>query len=180
MNTLDLLILLGLVVGIVRGMTTGVVRQVAKLFGLVVAFFLSLQLMDAVGALATDSLGISPRIAPVVGFVLVYLVVQVAVFLLIHAVESLIGVLRIGAVNRALGGALGALKAALVLSLVFLVLGHLGVPERETQARSSFYDPIASVLPDAWSFVAERLPAVRSLSESFGQRVEAELPETTP
>ena len=176
MNALDLFILAILALGLVRGFSTGVIRQVASVVGLVVAFVLSLQLMEPVGTLVAESLGLSARIAPLVGFVTVFLGIQVALFAAVKLVESVVGVLRLTLVNRLAGGAFGAFKAALLLSVAFLVIGRLGFPGDSMQQESVFYEPVADVLPVAWDFISEKLPQVESISQKFGERVQAELP----
>ncbi len=176
MSTLDLLILAVLAVGLVRGFATGVIRQVASLVGMVAAFVLGVQLMKPVGGLIVGSLGVSPAIAPLLGFLLVFVVVQVGVFAAGRFVETLVGALRLTVFNRAAGGALGAFKAALALSVGFLVLGYVNMPAEATQRDSALYAPVATVLPTAWNYVSDRLPAAESLSEKFGDRVEASLP----
>lgn len=166
MNALDILILLVLAGGMVRGFSTGIVRQVASVVGFVLAFILSVKLMDPVGALVVDSLGLSARTAPVVGFAVVFLAIQALLFLVIRMVEALVGALKLTAVNRVLGGAVGVFKAALVLSVLFLVLGYLGIPEKQAKVGSAFYQPVAMVLPQAWDYVAAKLPEVKRLSRS--------------
>jgi membrane protein required for colicin V production len=167
MNTLDVLILLVLAGGLVRGLSTGIVRQVAGLVGLLLAFVLSIKLMGPVGSLITGSLDLSPRIAPFVGFVTVFLVIQIVVLFVIRSVEALIGALQLTAVNRALGGALGVVKAALVLSVAFLLLGYLGVPGPQTKEKSTLYSPVAAALPRAWEAVSGALPEVRRLTRGM-------------
>lgn len=173
MNTLDIVIVLVLAAGVARGFSTGVIRQVASFVGFILAFILSVKLMEPVGTLVVESLGLSARVAPVLGFIVVFLAIQAGLFFVVRLVETLVGALRLTAVNRLLGGLLGALKAALVLSVLFLVLGVFGVPEEQTRADSSFYAPVAAVLPQAWDFVSARLPEVQKLSERFGGREEA-------
>ena len=73
MNLLDLLILVGLTGGLIIGLRSGLIKQVLSFAGMLVAFVLSLHLMTPVGEMAAGSLGISEDIAPLVGFVLVFL-----------------------------------------------------------------------------------------------------------
>ena len=186
MNTLDFLILAGLAVGLVIGLRSGLIKQALSFVGLLLAFVLSLHLMTPVGEMAAGSLGISEDIAPLVGFVLVFLGVQVAVFALTQVLESIIGALKLSGVNRLLGGAVGAFKAGLVLSVVFLVLGYVQVPSEQTREESAFYAPVSTVLPSAWGYVSDTFPQVAKVSEQFGKRVEEEvesvnvLPQVTP
>ena len=169
MTTLDLIIVAALAVGMARGVWTGVIRQVTGLIGLLLAFVLAVRLMTPVGALVADSIGVSPRVAPIVGFVLVFLVVQIAVVAIARATERLVGVLRLGFVNRLAGGAFGAFKAALLLSVLFLVLAPLSLPDGEARASSVLYEPVAGVLPTAWDTVADHWPRVQHLAERFGE-----------
>ncbi len=180
MNILDLLILLSLLAGIVHGFTTGLIRQVASIVGMALAFVLSVQLMGTVGQLASNSLGLSENIGPLVGFVLVFLAVQVAVFALAKMAEGLIGALKLSVVNRALGGALGALKAALAVSVVFLVLSYVDLPGESLERESTLYAPVAGVLPQTWDYVSEKFPQVERLSDRFGQRLRTAIPDGMP
>ena len=176
MSVLDALILVVLAAGLLRGFSTGIIRQVIGVAGLLFAFILGLQLMHPTGAAVSGSLGVSPSVAPLVGFVLVFLAVQVAVFALTRFVETLAGVLRLTVVNRLLGALFGVFKAAIVLSVLFLILAYFGVPGSNVRQGSAFYEPVASVLPGAWDYMSERMPEVERLSDRFGRRVEARLP----
>ncbi len=175
MNMLDFLILIALAGGLVVGLRAGLIKQVLSFAGLIVAFVLSFQLMKPVGAMAAGSLGISNDIAPLVGFVLVFLVVQVAVFALIRSLQAIVGVLKLSGVNRLLGGAVGAFKACLALSVLFLVLGYLQVPSEQTQEESSFYAPVATMVPATWDYLASAIPQLEQVSEQFGKEVEAQI-----
>lgn len=175
MNTLDFIILIALAGGLVVGLRAGLIKQVLSFAGLIVAFVLSFQLMKPVGAMAAGSLGISNDIAPLVGFVLVFLAVQVAVFALIRSLQAIVGALKLSGVNRLLGGAVGAFKASLALSVLFLVLGNLEVPSEETQEESAFYEPVATMVPATWDYLAEAVPQLEQVSERFGNEVKAQI-----
>jgi membrane protein required for colicin V production len=180
MNGLDLFILAVLAGGLVIGFRSGLIKQALSLVGLVVAFLLALRLMEGVGEMAAHSLGISPDIAPLVGFALVFGGVQLTVFALVRLLEAVVGALKLSAVNRVLGGAVGGLKATIVLSVVFLLLGYLAVPSEATQRSSAFYEPVSVVLPATWETVRVYFPQVQGLSERFGDEVEQRLPDATP
>lgn len=173
---LDLVILAVLCIGAVRGYMTGLVRQVASLIGFVVSFIVAVQLMGGIGHIAEISLGISPRVAPLVGFILSFMALQVAIFAGVRMIESLVGALKVSFLNRLAGGALGALKGALALGVVFLVLAYAGVPGEASRNDSVLYAPVAGVVPVVWNYAAEHLPRIRTLSEQFGAHIESHLP----
>ena len=175
MNLLDLLILVGLAGGLIIGLRSGLIKQALSFVGMLVAFVLSLHLMTPVGEMAAGSLGISEDIAPLVGFVLVFLGVQVVVFGLTKLLEAVVGALKLSVVNRLLGGAVGAFKACLVLSVVFLVLGYVSVPSEDTRDASGLYTPVSTVLPTAWGYVSDTFPQVAKVSEQFSKKIEEEV-----
>jgi len=177
MTYLDWIIIVALAAGLVRGMMAGAIRQVASIIGLVVSFILAVQLMRPIGALTADGLGLSEATAPLVGFVVVFGGVQLIIIALARMIEAAVESLNLTFANRAAGGALGAFKAALLLSVLFLVSTQAGIPDEETQQASMLYTPVAEVLPGTWDHVAAYLPAVRQASEAFGESVR---PTLTP
>lgn len=167
MSLLDLFIAALLAAGLVRGAATGALRQVAGVASFVVGFLVAVRLMHPAGALVAASLDLSPRLAPLVGFGLVFGVVQLVAFALVRLSEGLLSAVRLTAVNRAVGGMLGAFKAALLLSVLFLLLGVLDVPGASSRSASLLYRPVASVLPAAWNYVAARAPDADPLGRRF-------------
>ena len=175
MHTLDILILIALAGGLLVGLRAGLIKQVLSFAGLIVAFVLSFQLMKPVGAMAAGSLGIANDIAPLVGFVVVFLAVQAAVFALIRSLQALVGALKMSGVNRLLGGAVGAFKVSLALSVLFLVLGNLDMPSEETREESAFYEAVATIVPATWDYLASAVPQLGQVSERFGNEVKEQI-----
>jgi membrane protein required for colicin V production len=170
---LDLFILAVLLIGLVRGFFTGIVRQAMSILGLIVAFLGSMLFMREVGAFVEGALGVSPRVSTVIGFILIFAIVQLLVYFVTRIIEKLLRILNLTVLNRLAGGAVGALKSALILSVLFLVIAQLDLPGQETRASSRLYGPVASVLPAAWNFVADRVPEVERLGEVFSGQVAA-------
>ncbi len=165
-----ILVLVGL--GIARGFMTGGVRQVASIVGFVLAIVAGISAMEPVGRVAVESLDLSPRVGPLIGFMLVFLVVQVSVWLVIQATEALLGAIKLSLLNRLLGALVGGFKAVLLLSLLFLVLRVFDWPSQATRHASPLYVPVAEVLPAAWDFVVARAPEARKLVDRFSKMEE--------
>lgn len=172
---LDWFILLVLAGGLIRGFMVGAVRQVASLAGLVVAFFLSVQLMHPVGALIVRSVGGSEPVGPIAGFIVIFVGVQLLFLTLSRLLERVLDTLSLSLVNRAAGGALGGFKAALLLSVLFLVLAGIEMPAPETRRQSTLYAPVARALPTTLNAAAPYLPAARRASNTFGNTVGPQL-----
>ena len=172
---LDWFILVILAGGLIRGFMVGAVRQVASLLGLVLAFFLSVQLMHPVGALIVSSLGLSEAVAPIAGFIVIFVGVQLLFLALSRLLERVLETLSLSLVNRAAGGALGGFKAALLLSVLFLVLAGMEMPSKQVRQRSVLYSPVAKALPETLDAASPYLPAAQRASETFGQTVRPQI-----
>jgi len=170
-TALDWFILIVLAGGLVRGLMVGAVRQVASLAGLAVAFLFSVQLMHPVGGAIVQYLGFAPEVAPVVGFLVLFVGIQVVFLALSRLVEQVLETLSLTLLNRTAGGALGGVKAALLLSVLFFVLSSMKVPSAETKRESLLYGPVVSALPYAMEVASDYVPAVRRASRTFGRRV---------
>lgn len=172
---LDWFILLVLAGGLIRGFMVGAIRQVASIAGLVVAFFLSVQLMHPVGAIIVQSVGLSEAIGPIAGFIVIFVGVQLLFLALSRLLERVLDTLSLSLVNRAAGGALGGFKAALLLSVLFLVLAGIEMPAPETRKQSTLYGPVARALPTTLDAAAPYLPAAKRASNTFGNTVGPQL-----
>ena len=163
---LDLLIAAAILAGAVHGFTTGAIKQIASLAGIVVSFVLALNLMHSVGAALYRWIGAAESLAPLVGFIAVFAFVQIAIVAGVKVVEKIVGALKLGSLNRLAGSGVGAAKAALALSVAFLVLGSVGFPRDEAREESRFYPMVASFLPTAWDAFSSRT-GINSLSDVF-------------
>ena len=175
LSALDWFILAVLAGGLARGLMVGAVRQVASLAGLLVAFFVSVQFMQPAGTLIVNSLGLASELIPIVGFVSLFLGVQLLFTALSRLVEQILDTLSLSIANRVAGGALGGFKAALLLSVLFLVLQSVEIPGPDVRQASSLYAPVATVLPQTWDAAATYVPQVKRVSDQFGDDVRQRL-----
>ena len=169
LTALDWFILVVLTGGLIRGFVVGAVRQVASIAGLVVAFLLSVQFMHPIGALIVSSVGLSEAVAPIAGFVVIFVGVQLVFLALSRLLEQVLETLSLSLVNRAAGGALGGFKAALLLSVLFLILAGMDMPGKKTRKQSSLYSPVARALPKTLDAASPYFPAAKRASDTFGQ-----------
>ena len=177
---LDILIAVGLLIGLGRGLSTGAVRQIVGLAGTVLAIVLALELMHPVGNAIGGILGAGASIVPILGFIVVFAAVQLALYVLAKIIETSLKMLRLSMLNRAAGAVFGLCKAALLMSVLFLVLNFFNVPNSQNREVSVLYGPVAAVFPATWDFAARQFPAVRDLSDRFGEEVRSRFGDTLP
>lgn len=176
---LDWFILIILLGGLLRGYMVGAVRQVGSVIGIVAGLLFSVEFMDSVGALIVSSLGLSDTLGPLAGFAVLFLGVYLLFLALARLVEQVLQSFSLSVVNRVLGGAVGSVKAALLLSLLFLVLAGMELPQEETRTDSAFYQPIAELLPKTIEATEKWVPAAKKAADQLGRQVRSNV-ESVP
>lgn len=180
-RVLDLLLAAALALGLWRGLQTGALLQVVGTLGWVVAFVIGAALMAPVGDAAAASLGVSARVAPLLGFVIAFGAVVVGLTVAAHTVRKGLKAIKLGALDTLAGAALGLLRAAFGLSVFLRATGVSILPGGEpllissaTREASVLYGPVEAVAPVVWNAARAVFPGVQDalgdLFNSFNER----------
>ena len=168
MNGLDAFLAVVLAFGLWRGLRTGALLQAVGTVGWVVGFVAATSLMGPVGEGVAASLGVSPRVAPVLGFVVVLGAVVAGLTALAHAIRKTLQAIKLGGVDTVAGGLLGALRAAFGLSVLLVTTGYSPLPgsgplliDEETREASVLYAPVEALAPEVWSVVRTITPGLQ-------------------
>jgi len=166
---LDVALGLVMAVGVWRGVKTGALRQVVGTVGWVVGFVAASALMAPVGEAVAASIGTSPRTAPILGFIVVLGAVLGGLTVVTHALRKTLEAIKLGALDTAAGGAVGAVRAAFGVSLLLLTVTHLPLPggppvvaSAEERSESVLYDPVEALAPEVWGVVRAVTPGMQS------------------
>ncbi len=118
MTSLDLLLLLPLGVGTVQGFRRGLVLEAVSLLAFVLGVVGGLSLLSAAIPVVRGYVGEAFGLLPLVSFLLVMVLIMWGVHLLGGLVKSAVHLTPLGMLDNLLGGAAGALKWLLGLSLL--------------------------------------------------------------
>ncbi|MBJ6143165.1 CvpA family protein [Hymenobacter sp. BT559] len=118
MTPLDLLLLLPLAVGTVKGYRRGLVLEAVSLLAFVLGVVGGLSLLSAAVPVVRSYLGEVFGLLPLVSFLLVLVGIMWGVHLLGGLVKTAVHLTPLGVLDHLLGGAAGALKWLLGLSLL--------------------------------------------------------------
>ncbi len=169
MTGLDVVLGVVLAFGLWRGLRTGALMQVVGTVGWVLGFVAATALMGPVGEAAAASLGVSPRTAPVLGFIVVFGGVLAALTAAAHVARKALQAIQLGALDTAAGGALGALRAAFGLSVLLMATSFAPVPgagpllvDEADREASALYDPVKALAPEVWSVVRAVTPGLQA------------------
>ncbi|MFW5955188.1 MAG: CvpA family protein [Rhodothermales bacterium] len=170
MNSIDIIIALLLLVGLARGFRTGVIRQVAGLVGIILAFLLAIQLMGPLGNRLAADMEWSEGTAAILTFLIVFVTVYVVVFVAARLLEGVVGMLKLSLANRVAGAVLGGFKAALLTSIVLLGLTFFSFPGESDRNDSLLYGPVAGLALESWEFIASVQPSVGRIADEIDRR----------
>lgn len=145
MNYIDIIILLILVYGAVRGFFKGLIVEVFTLLGLVLGVFLAMKYSVYAENVLRDFLNVSEPYLYPVGLAVTFLLVAVVTYLLGKMLTKLVDVIALGIPNKLLGMVFGVLKYFVLICFVLMITDSLnetfGFLKAETQEKSIFYRP---------------------------------------
>jgi membrane protein required for colicin V production len=91
--------------------------------------------------------------------VVVFIAIALFLMFLARSLDKLVENISLGGINKLLGGLFGALKYALIISLlinVFHVLdSKISIVNAETKTNSILYKPMLQLAPELWQEVKE-------------------------
>lgn len=166
MQTVDIVILVVLVCGLITGFKKGFFNQLASLAGLIVGLVVAWMFYPKVAEMLAPYLGGSGTICTVVSFVAIWLVAFIIISIIVKGVGKAMDAVHLGFLNRLLGGALGIAKYVLLLCIVVWALDSFDSESKlvseSTKTSSKFYAPIkklnAVILPYAQDFIKDKVP----------------------
>lgn len=160
MNAIDWVILAVVGIFALQGFRKGLLREVAGLLGVVVAFILSVRLLSDVSALISYYLGISPQLAVVVsGFVIFFVVLGLFIFLA-RLLRKILDWALLGWVDRVGGSLFGLLKGTLIVSILALLISliPLGSELEKAFNDSVLFHPVRAVAPAVFNGLMKVAP----------------------
>ncbi|MFH1031735.1 MAG: CvpA family protein [Chloroflexota bacterium] len=152
MNWLDIVILAAAGIAIIMGLLIGLIRAVLSLAGLVVGVILAGRFYMRLSELLTFIP--QPKIAGVVAFAIILIVVLIIASILTKVFEAAIKAIKLGWINRLGGAAFQVILAGLTISTILAVWVQLfGAPEIIVQSK------LATILLDRFPVILTLLPA---------------------
>ena len=151
MNTVDIILVVLLVFGFIRGLTRGLFVEVASLLALIAGIYGAIHFSYFVGNFLAERVTWEERYITVVSFAITFAIIVIVIALLGKMFTKIADFASLGMLNKMLGGVFGVLKVGLILSIVLIVLDRLNntIPfvSEETQENSVLYEPVKELAP---------------------------------
>ena len=150
MNIFDIIIAALLLFAFVRGFMKGLFAEVASLVAIIAGVYVAIHYAHHLEfyLVNSDSISWSDETNSIVAFAITFLAVVIVV---IFIGKTLTKIADLGMLNKLLGAIFGALKIALILSVIFTFFGRLNntIPflKQEVLDESLLYSPIKQIAP---------------------------------
>ena len=125
MNTLDIILLVLLIPGAIRGITKGLLEQVISIGGIFLSVYAAYHFSQPVCEWLGQYIQVSETVLNVLGFAVTLVAVLLVVILLAKVITKAVEMASLGWINRALGFAFSLVTSALVLSLLAILFDTL-------------------------------------------------------
>jgi membrane protein required for colicin V production len=151
MNYLDLIIAIPLVWGFIRGLSKGFIIEIASLIALIAGIWAGIHFSDLLSTFLLNKLGWSATYVPIISFLIIFIAIVIGVFIIAKVLEKFVNLLALGLINKLAGGIFGALKFAVILSVLIIILNKFDskstVINQTTKDGSMLYYPTANLVP---------------------------------
>ena len=127
MNSLDIVILLLFIPGIIRGLSKGFLEQLISLGGIVLSVYLAYKFADFACNIIKDYITVSETVLHVIGFAAVLIAVLLVVVLLAKLVTKVAEMASLGWLNKTLGLVFSLAVTALVIAVLIILFDTVNV-----------------------------------------------------
>ncbi len=163
MNWLDLFITVVTIIGLIKGLFDGMIRQVISLLALVIAIFcagkLALPLRDGFLSLSFIVDNIHPYIITGICYLITFCFIIIFLSWLGKLLNKAINVTPAAFLNRVLGGLFGVFVVVLSMSLLCMMLTFFdpksNLITQQTKQESVLYERVRNVVPALYPIIRE-------------------------
>jgi len=169
MNTLDLLIIIPITLGFVFGLFKGLIKELTSLVAIVLGIYGAKLLAPSVSGILIHTFHFSTKTALPVSYLLLFLAIALGLLFIANMLDKVFESLALGGLNKFLGGLFGALKYALIVSVLLNVFDALDsrfpIINMKTKAQSICYKPILKFGPELWEEARKKEEGTQNITD---------------
>lgn len=149
MNYLDILLLVPMLIGAWKGFRNGLIIELFTLLALLVGIYAAIHFSDYAATILETNFDYAGKYAPIISFILTFLVVGAMVFFLGKALEKVISVVQLSAMNKFAGIVFGVTKMMFVSSVIVIILESIDQQNnfisKDLKDSSVLFEPLKKV-----------------------------------
>jgi len=154
MHTLDLILLVPIALGFVFGLFKGLIRELTSLAAILLGIYGAKLFAPAVSGFLIHKCNFSVKTAQPLSNLLLFVAIVVGLLLIAKMLDKIFDSMSLGGLNKFFGGVFGALKYALIVSVLLNVFDSLDskftIVKAKTKEESIGYKPLLNFGPTLW------------------------------
>jgi len=167
LNTLDIIIGLILILGIIKGFSRGSIVELFTFFALVLGIFLAINLTVPVINWLKWENGYQ-SIQAIIVFAGLFILINIGIKILAKIIKKALDLTFLGSIDSLFGAVIGLCKWAFIISSFFWVIESLGIDFEGSYAKNSFIFPfVQPIAPVFTMWIAEFIPYFRELFDNL-------------
>jgi membrane protein required for colicin V production len=164
LSIIDIVLSVLLIIGAFGGYRKGFLAELFSLLGIVLGVLAGFKLMGSAMLMLDEHYQINEKVLPYVAFAVVFLAVIIIVSLLGKFLSRSLDKTVLGNADQVLGGVLGLLRTAFMLSVIIWITSSLKVELPEHWFEDDWlYPTIAKFAPAVTEWVGEIFPSMSDL-----------------
>lgn len=166
MNFVDIFLLLILILGAVRGYSKGLIIELFSLLAFFIGLFVAIEFSGPVSAVFFGDSDFF-TLAVIGAFILLFITTSMVINLLARFIKKGVDLVFLGWFDNLLGGVLGIVKWAFLISILILMVSAMGLnlPQKELNA-SRIYPYVEPVGRGAFRIMESILPSLHDFMDS--------------
>jgi len=157
MNYLDIVLGILLILSTLNGFSKGFVEELAGLVALILGIWVAIHFSDVASHYLTDHFNWTFRHLTLVSFIVTFLVVVILVNIIGSFIGKMVKAASLGFPNRLAGLAFGAVKGALILSVLLVIFDRIDrdvhLISEQKKSESRLYTPVKNFAPGVFPFL---------------------------
>lgn len=156
MNVFDIVILILLIFGFIRGVFKGFVLGISSFLGIVVSIYIARYFATPAVRFVESLFGVSQNISPSIGFLITFLAALLLFHFIAVLIDKFVSLVALGWLNKLLGGLFFLIKYLFIISVFFSFFhnanNYLGMVSDEKLEESKLYNPVRKIVPAVLPF----------------------------
>ena len=166
MHALDIIILILLGFGLVKGFFKGLFVELASLIGLVAGVYGAYYFSDYCANFLREHFSWNENYLQISAFAITFMLILLSIIVAGKALTKLADFAALGLLNKFLGGLFGLLKMAVIIGVLImlfaLINSNLEIVEKKTLQTSIFFEPIKAIASNIFPDMLETIISKKS------------------
>lgn len=151
MNTLDLILAVALLWGVIRGVMKGLFVSLASLIAIVAGIYIAVRFSSFVADALSESVSWEQGTINLVAFAVTFVIVVLGISLAGKILTKIADFAALGLVNKLLGGLFGLFRMAFIASVILMFVNaaddYFTLISPEAKTESQLYKPVSAIAP---------------------------------